>query len=475
MEIGTALKRMNQKYYNPRNREILPGLAQLLFGFYKILGPAKPLINRVESSKVLREILIEESLSEEQKNLRNSLAVEVIRQRAERTDPQSLAAEIKEELTRFLASFSSEKIVAVNGNNNQLAIFIEVIHFDYYMVLKRFDTGMAENNFAYKPRFEAIGAEQMLDELKDFNDLLLGIDKDTHWDLVFGALKKYRKAEIIPRSAWEKAFIKILALRKSGVLTMIIRHISRDPFYKPRPMVYREKLFDQYLSTLRTKTELTVQKIAQEKRSKNIDELAREVFGTAVSSKMKNYTEPTGSKYASSGISGFLHTGPINYIWVFLTDFAAKDLKELTGILLIKGKWATAESSRQLSDPSSELMLISESIRKFDESLAEEQELGRRLKALFSKAGKDKRAVPQCRALIEEINDAAKEIARGTCQNLVILGKAIKTVLEDSQKEHPELIINWSEINSITENRVTAMIVDIYKKIYYFLKLLKCF
>ena len=37
-EIGKRLKKINQKYYSPRQEQALPGLAGLVYEYYKILG-----------------------------------------------------------------------------------------------------------------------------------------------------------------------------------------------------------------------------------------------------------------------------------------------------------------------------------------------------------------------------------------------------------------------------------------------------
>ncbi|HUX20793.1 MAG TPA: hypothetical protein VMW69_06110, partial [Spirochaetia bacterium] len=60
-------------------------------------------------------------------------------------------------------------------------------------------------------------------------------------------------------------------------------------------------------------------------------------------------------------------------------------------------------------------------------------------------------------------------------RSLVVMGKSLKIVLDDFDKKNRELIINWKEIETVSGGTTRAKIVEVYKKIYYFIQLIQLF
>ena len=60
-----------------------------------------------------------------------------------------------------------------------------------------------------------------------------------------------------------------------------------------------------------------------------------------------------------------------------------------------------------------------------------------------------------------------------SAQALVVTGKCFRNLIEDYAKTPPELVLNWKEIDSLVEQDFKAMMVEVYKKIYYFVQLMQ--
>ena len=52
--VARSLRKINNRLYNPKSEQALPGLAKLFFEFYRTLGPAQNLLAHAKSSAVLR-------------------------------------------------------------------------------------------------------------------------------------------------------------------------------------------------------------------------------------------------------------------------------------------------------------------------------------------------------------------------------------------------------------------------------------
>jgi hypothetical protein len=467
------LSRLKQRYYNPRNEMVLPGLPQFIYEIYKLLGPAQKLVKRTDSSKVLKNIVFEISLSDNQREILEGLQEETLRERAKSTDIQSLAEEAKQSLGHFFSSLTPELAEQIDASYNNLALFVDFIHFDYYFFLKKFSSRIVEHDFTQKPKFDSLSGEYVIGEMKDFYDLISGLDDKTKWDRIFEALKIYRKVDVIRRNIWEKAFRKLLDIRNTGVFELIIRHISKDPFYKSQPVVYNEKIVDRYLTALRAKTDTALRTIASEKKNKRIEDLAMAVFGTTAISEMKNYSEKTSTIFRKFGMPGFVYVDVMGYVSTFLVYYFKEDLSRLMDLLLIKGRWSSKNHSQQMSEGYHQLIRISEMILEFDQSLGEEEDLGRKLRNLFYRAEGNKRLLPVISQELMQVNDQAKSLLIDTAKELIKLGKCIKQIHDDYATRPHEIITNWKELEAATGDKIKGMIVEVYNKIYSFIQILQ--
>ena len=73
------------------------------------------------------------------------------------------------------------------------------------------------------------------------------------------------------------------------------------------------------------------------------------------------------------------------------------------------------------------------------------------------------------------VNTDAKDLVTESSKKLIVVGKTIKALLEDHEKQRPEMLINWKEIDRFAETPIKDMGVDLYKKIYLFVSLMQMY
>ena len=473
-EIAKTLKKHRLKFYNPKSQEALPGIAKFFYEIYKVISPAQVLLENAGSSGALRSIIIDVFMTEEQRETMNLLDEDAIRKRANQVDPKILATELKDKLVGLFAGFTSDKINGINSLYNLLLVFLNLVDYDYYFGLKKFDSGLPERDFVYNPKFELIKAEYILEDLKDFL-AVLPESIDSNWDELFNVLKSYKGTEIIDRAQWKKALKGLDIVRKERIFVLMIQHIDENPQYNYNPIINTDRIVDDYLNKIRTQTEIILQKILKERRSKKVDSLLMEIFGTTAISRMKNYTEKANLMFSKKMLGGFIHVAPANYLKAFLLDFFKRDIKTLMDLLLIRGKWATVISSQHLSDAFHSVMDVSGKLVVFDDELSDEGNKGIAFKTLTSKSDRDKNSITILRTQLKETNDDVLNMITVASQNLIIMGRSLKSILEDKDKKDHEMIINWKEIENATDLELKDEIARVYKKIYHFVQLMQFF
>jgi hypothetical protein len=476
-QIAKDLQRQKYKYYKPRSGEALPGLARFFFDIYKVVGPAQALLQGADNSSALKTILIEANHSQEQERLREEFSEETIRKRAEKVDTKQLTGHIKDSMVSYFSGFDSPTVKRINDTYNLMQTLVAFVKFDYYFVLRKFDSSIQEGNFGYTPRFESINAEYVSDDLKDFLEVALAVERDADWDSVFNVLNEYKGVEVIDRSAWKKLLGNLANVLRSGVLVKIVQHVDKDPSYRAEVRVPRQHIVENYLNTLKTQVEATIQKLARERRSKKVEQLVKAVFGTTAIQRAKYYTDTANMQYTKKMLAGFLHTDAINYLKAFLVDYFKGEVRAtISDLFIVRGQWSDNILSQQLSDAYYAVMNVAQEIVEFDDSLGEEGERGMKLKKASGRVvERDAASAKMLRQALNEVNETAMHMIQETATNLITMGKVVKLMIDDLDKERPELIQNWKELQSYTEQPIRDELVRIYKRTYYFVQLMQMF
>ncbi len=474
-DIYKMLKKHKYKFYKPKQDEAMAALAKLFYEVYSIVGPAKILLDHAELSVVLKTIIIENSLNENQLEVRASFEDSEIREAVKQSDGnvKQVTEGLKSNLVNFFALFDSNRVKEINASFNLMAIFLDFISFDFYFFLRKFDSRFPENDFLYNPRFEDINGEYIVEDLKDFLVLIPFLDLDAPWDDLFNVLASYKGTEILNRTEWQKMLRKLRDIRNSKILELMIKAIDQDPTFTYRVQRPNNRIVEDYLTKLKSQVELSIQKILKEQRTSKIDNLADKIFGTHAISRMKYYTEKENLAFAKKMLGGYIYIAPMNYLKAFLVDFCKKDIREISDILLIRGKWTTNISSQQLSDAFYGLMATADKLIAFDESLSEEGERGSEISKLLKRRDADKSNVSMLRKQLKDINEDALRLINTTGAHLVAIAKSFKLAYEDYQRKPHELLTNWKEIESLFEGGVVPRMSDIYRKCYYFVQLLQ--
>ncbi len=469
-------KNKYSKFYRAKEEEVTPVFAKFFYEIYKVVSPAQVFLQNAAKSAQLKQVAIESFMDEKLKHLQDRVSQESIAERAQTTSTKELAKQLKNELVTLIAGFDSPLIKSVEDHYNLIIAFNQFISFDYFFLLKKFDAALSERNFTYQPRFENIRAEYISDDIKDFLEAALAVDPDQDWKTVFAVLKNYKgDIDVVNINQWNKLMALLRDVKRSKILELMARHISKDPFYEPVPRLPNEHIVDDFLQKKKTETESAIHKILNDKRSSQIDQLAKAVFGTSDIERMKYYTDKNNEIYLKKGLDAFAHVQGMNYLKAFLLDYFKKDVRELCDLFLIRGQWASLVLSQQMSEGFHTIMEISEKILTFDETFSESGTNGSRLKAALVKADRDKGQAKYIRIIMKTANEEAQEMITNTAQSLIIIGKNFKNILEDYQKSPKELVMNWKELESSSEEPLPQRITAVYKKIYYFVQLMQFF
>ncbi|MDC7241921.1 MAG: DUF5312 family protein [Spirochaetales bacterium] len=472
-EIRKDLKKRS-RYFRVKGNTAQPALAKLFYEIYKEVGPAQVLLESLKDSDAIKGIVVEGFLSETQIKLLENLSEDNIRERCKNQKSlKEVKEKIKQELIEIYSFFDLPLARKINSLYSSLMTLQDFIRFDYYFLLKKFDSMLPERDFTYITRFDGINGEYITDDLRDFDAILPSIDLDADWDTLLNILALYRDMEVISKDGWKKVLNIVREFRKTKIVKLMIMYLEEDISYKVIPETNSYEIVEDYLSKIKRTAETTLNSIVGERKKNQQDQLLMAVFGTTSVLRMKYYTEKSNMAFSKKINSGYRYVEPMNFLKAFYLDYYKGPIRQVVDKLLITGKWTTSLASQQFSESYHQLMSLSDDLLKFDNSLAEETELGGKLKRLTKAADRDRNALDAMSNVLKQINSQGLTILNDSIQNLFAIGKNLKRCIDDYKAPKHELIVNWKEIEMMSELPIVEEMSDIYKKIYYFLQLMQ--
>ena len=463
------------RFYKPKSGEIEGVLGKFFYDMYKIISPAQVFLQNTSKSSELKKIVVESFFDKNLEEIKQRLTPQYIEEKA-KGDLKELNRSLSADFSALSNAFDTERVEKIDRCYNNILAMAQFVSFDFFILIKKFDANVTERNFTYQPKFASVRGEYLSEALKDFLEVSFGVDPDQDWKSALKALKEYKNGvDVVVWEHWNKLLLLLRDVRKSGILEKMVQHIDQKPDWISRPKLSDEQIADKYLETKKSEVKTSLDKIANAKKNTQIDTLAVTVFGSKNIERTKYYSEKAGEIYIKKNFDGFLHAAAINYLKAFLLDHFKKDFRELFDLLLVRGQWTSPEQSQNTSEHFNRLMALSDKLITFDESLSDTGENGARLKASIVKADRDKSQARYVTLILKNINEEAMQMIKSSAMSFIIIGRSFKNILEDLEKTNHELIMNWKELEGLSDIPLSQRISNAYKKIYYFVQMLQIF
>lgn len=461
-------------FYKISTLEIMPSFAKLFYEIYKIISPVQSIFRADQSQGMYKNQIINFSISESQQEILDALDEHKIIEMSKQIPLQNLQQTVEEKLAKFTDEFTPERIAKAENLYRTFNLFKDFCTFDYYRMLKKFCSRLVENNFSATPDFVKINAEYVVDDLKDFVEVAYVVtDEHLIWTDLFEFLKMLKGGtELITITNWKKIVAKIKSIQAALSFDLMIKHISSNPLYEPRLQIKVNSIIEPYMDKISEDTNRILAKINSAQKESKANSFCEQIFGNQKIQILKYYVSGFNEVLGKKDLGQFIYTEPLNYLKAFLVEFVKTDVREYYEVVCIRGQW-DASLSAPMSNAYQELLKTSDDITAFDEQLSEDGAYGLKIKTLLPKTAHDPGAENIVKRVVTDSNDFAKKYIMSSTQNLIILGRTLKQLIEDHVKQKPEIVQNWRELEKYFEMPLKDFAVTIYKKIYLFVQLMQ--
>jgi hypothetical protein len=421
-------------------------------------------------SAQLKQITVEALLDMKFLDARQRLNADHVAERAKTVPITDLSRLLREDLSILAGAFNGDFILRVDRCYNRILSIAQLACFDYYVFLRRFDPGLPEWDFNRSPHFKPVFGNLLMEQIKDFLDIICPIEIDADWSIPLQVLKTYKSVNALKEEQWDTVLSLLQDLRRTSILELMVRHISQDPRWELKPRPPQEHIAAAYLEDRRKEVDSAFSGFLHSQKQNQVSALARELFGDPDIRRLQHYTAQDNEPLIRLGLKGYLYSQILNYLKVFLVEFFQQDIQDICEFLLVRGHWSSMDQSREMSDTYNALLDNTSRLLALEESLGENGEEGARIRAILLKSGKNQSQLKHLNSIVDRINGSAWELLQSTAEALLLLGRQIKDILLDSKKDGI-YIINYRELQRESDPPLTQRLVVIYKRIYTYLQI----
>jgi hypothetical protein len=421
----------------------------------------------------MRQLTVEAFMTKEGLELIRKLRPDSVQELVKRLEPRELSRVLREDLTALFEAFDGNRIAAMNRCFELISALIQFARFDFLSLLRRFDTDLPEGTAAYAPRFQPARGADLVEELGQFRAAIQNLEPSDAWKNALTVLKIANEGhELLPLPQWNMLVTNLRELKTSSIIDLIGQYTSKNPIWQVKYKAADALLAESWLEAKSVEVQGVIDTVLSRQRDSRIETLAIAVFGATAITKLQFYNTEISKSCITLGLDGFAYAAPLNYLFLFIEDFVTKEMQELCDILLVRGQWVNNSLSLEMSNAVHTITDVTDPIKALDSTLSDAGTRGFRFRSALTRAGKDKAQARFINHISGELDDGAIKLINAAVKGLVAVGKFMKNLLGDSQKDPSEIIINWKELGYFTKVPMSRRLTDAYKKINYFVQLM---
>jgi len=460
------------KFFHIRSDEADPSFLSFLFSIYRLIFPVKKFFQDQKKVAMLKQNIIESCIDNNIKEIIKRLDYAALDNKAKTMPGEQLIAEIEKDIDALVAQFDQNKISTANRRYEMAAALAQFSTYNFFGFFKRFDPHFADGSFVVEPRFPAVKIILIINELEKFLTVSQPLKPEDDWEGLFNIMNKCEGQALVHIEQFVSMVTMVREIHSTKAIELMVQYTLRNPVWTWKQVAFREAIGEEWLELKKAEAGAYILKINTAKKNGQISALTKQIFEATDLVRLDNYTVQLSEQYRRRNLEYFAYAEGLNYLKAFMDDYVLKEFKELCDILIIRGQWTNGALSREMSEALNRLLEVPKSINQLDEALSEDGPDGSRLRTAMLRIDRDSTQGRYVNSIISKSNDVALDIINHAAQDLIIVGKHMKNLIDDVQKKHPELLINWRELTLASKDPLPQRMVTDFKRINYFVQLM---
>ena len=460
------------RFFRVRSEEADPSFSSFLFYVYKMIYPIKEFFKDERKTTMLKSLIVESCIDASIQETVKRLDPAVLDAKAKTMSGEQLIAAIQSDVEALSTQFDYNHITVVNHRYELAAALNQLVRYNFPGFFKKFDPHFVDGSFIVEPKFPAIKTILIIDQIGEFLSVSQPLMPEDDWNGLLTLLKVCEGRDLVNPEQFNTMIKTLREVHTSKILEFMVQYTLRNPVWQWKHSSFNETVGDVWLETKKAEAYEYIAKINNAKKNNQIGTLTKEIFETTDLVRLENYTTQASEVFRRKNLDYFIYAEGVNYLKAFIDDFIDKETKELCDILLIRGQWTNNTMSREMSEALHLLLETPREISDLDTVMSEDGADGSRLRAALLRVDRDQTQVRYINSIVVKNNDEALETINAAVQALIVIGKHLKNLIEDKQKKHPELLLNWRELDLASKEPIAQRMVGDFKRINYFVQLM---
>jgi len=460
------------KFFRIRSEEADPSLLSFLFSVYRTIYPVKLFMKDEKKMAHFKSLSVETCIGSAIKDTVNRLDTLYLDDRARSVSGEQLIEEIQADMELLTSQFDYNHINKVNNRYEMAASLDQFVNYNFAGFFKKFDPHFADGSFIVEPKFPAIKTILIIDQIGEFLTVTQPLKPEDDWLSLLGLLRSIEGRELVNPDQFCAMIKTLREIHTLKIFELMVQYTLRNPVWQWRHSTFNEAVGEAWLESKKEDAEEYISKINNAKKTSQINGLVKQIFESADLNRLENYNLQMSEVLFKKNVEYYYYAEGLNYLKAFLDDYIDKEIKELCDILLIRGQWTNNTMSKEMSEALHVLLDVPEKIADLETVLSEDGTDGARLRAAILRVDRDSTQTRYINNIVSNTNDDALEIINNFSQSLIVIGKQLKNLIEDLAKKHPELLVNWREVNLASKEPISQRMVNDFKRINYFVQLM---
>jgi hypothetical protein len=469
-------KELNQskyaKFFRIRTEEADPSMLSFLFSVYKTIYPIKLFMKDEQKMAKLRHLTVDSCIDPNIKETIKRLDPTYLEAKLKIMNGEDVIAAIQADVNLLTSQFDQTHRTTVNHRYELASALNQLVNYNFPGFFKKFDPHFADGSFLVEPKFPAIKTILIIDQMGDFLTATHALKPEEDWNGLLKILKECEGHDMVIPEQFNNMLKTLREIHTTKIIELMIQYTIRNPVWQFKHTVINETIGDIWLEAKKNEAFTFITRINNAKKASQINALTKQVFETSDFIRLENYNIQISENYRRRNLDYFIYAEGINFLKTFMDDFIDREIKELCDILLIRGQWTNNSMSREMSEALHTVIDTSAAIADLDVVMSEDGADGSRLRAAMLRIDRDPTQARYINSIVTKVNDEALEIVNDAVQALIVVGKHLKNLIEDVEKKHPELLVNWREINLASKEPIHQRMINNFKKINYFIQLM---
>lgn len=461
------------KFFRVKPEEADPSFMSFLFSVYKTIFPIKEFFKDEKKLARLKTMVVESCIDKSIQETVKRLDPLVLDEKIKTIPGETVIAEIQTGIEKLVSQFDSNRIASVNHRYELAGALGRFVRYNFTNFFKKFDSHFVDGSFTVEPKFPAVKVILIVDQIGDFLSVTQPLKPEDDWVGLLNILKAIDGQELVPPEQFNIMIKTLREIHTSKIFELMVQYTLRNPIWQWKHTVIRETIGEDWLEEKKAEAFEYVARINNAKKNKQIITLTNEIFESADLVRLDNYNTHVSEAYRKKKVEYFRFAEGLCYLKAFIDDYVEKEIKEVCDILLIRGQWTNNTMSMEMSESLHRLKDQLEPIETLDIVMGEEGADGSRLRAAMLRIDRDPTQARYINSIVAKNNSEALEIIKESAQALIIIGKHFKNLIDDIQKKHPELLVNWRELNMASKEPLAQRMLADFKKINYFIQLMR--